>query len=90
MVNLKELQLIDTYIEEIPDLRNLKNLETLIVKPYDHSEFRGYVSEINGLENLEKLKELNLNFNRNIEIKGLERLTNLKPLNFLTLLKIHF
>jgi len=54
----KGVTTIDTYVEEIPNLNTLKNLETLIIKPYDHSEFRGYVSEINGLENLKNLKEL--------------------------------
>jgi Leucine-rich repeat (LRR) protein len=78
LVNLRELKFICTTIKEISYLDNLVNLEKLVINGCEDSGWRGYISEIKGLDNLLNLTDLNLSLNRITEIKGLNNLSKLK------------
>lgn len=81
LTNLRELHILSTSIAKIKFLSQLKKLEKLSISGEINYFFHSEISEIEGLENLIKLKELNLYSNKIYEIKGLETLLNLESIN---------
>ncbi len=81
LINLRELQILSTSIAKIKFLSQLRKLEKLSIAGEINYFFHSEISEIEGLENLVKLKELNLYSNKIAEIKELDELINLEILD---------
>lgn len=81
LTNLRELHILSTSIAKIKFLNQLRKLEKLSIAGEINYCFHSEISEIEGLENLVKLKELILYSNKISEIKGLDELINLEILD---------
>ena len=80
--SLSNLKKLDLGANDLSEIRGLKNLKNLLELDLDGNDLGGgNIGGINGLENLSKLKRLNLGKQKIGEIKGLEKLKNLEMLS---------